>query len=567
MRNVLVVAFPALCCACGGGRNLGDIADLTIIPSKVSLPTSADATSDQAFSVTATFDNGAEQEDFDLVSWSLSNTAVGSVDDAGVFTTSSSVGGVTWLTAETNGITANAAITVVYQEDVVDDGVPDDADAAFDGTPDQADDKLFWVYPEDGVALPRNLPEFTFMWGDTLACNLYRLTFSSDTTNVTILTRDRQYTVPSEVWKVITATNAGSDVTVSLEGVNATVTADSVSNVTGHYAGGEISFRVNRFDAQGAVYYWSVTNNGIMRSAVDEADPELWFGKANDTVDTCVGCHVLSPQGDRVAYTWQPNGEAVFRMGIGSIDEDVVPSPMLQQTDALDEAEFATWSPDGEKVVFAYDGKLTIYDGWTGEKLGTVPSDLDLTQPSWSPKGDVLVAVAATKDFTSDSSFNGGELVLFDIDDAGTFSSEPRVLVPPNTDSSVNQYYPMFSPDGDWVVFNRAHGTPYFNSEAALWLVSVDGGDPIELVKANKGEKLTNSWARWGPIPDDDVLWLAFASRRDYGSASTDGSAHIWVSAIDTTKAEEGEDPSYPAFWLVQQSVGEGNHAPWWSAY
>ena len=86
-------------------------------------------------------------------------------------------------------------------------------------------------------------------------------------------------------------------------------------------------------------------------------------------------------------------------------------------------------------------------------------------------------------------------------------------------------------------------------------------------MNANKGTNLTNSWPRWGPIPDDDVLWLAFASTRDYGSLSTDGEAHVWVTAIDTKLAEQGQDPSFPAFWLVQQEVGGGNHAPWWSLY
>lgn len=567
MRRIIPIAFCAACSGGGKGGDAGNVLEISLSPSEVALNTSEDAPSEQKFSVTATFQSGQVEENFDLVGWSLSNSAVGQVDEDGLFTTSTSVGGETWLTAEVNGVQATAAITVIYDQDVVDENVPDGAEEAFSGTPEDASNDFSWAYPEDGVALPRNLPEFSFMWGDALGCSLYRLTFSSATTNVTIITDHRQYTVPSDVWKVITATNAGKDVTVKLEGVVATVTSSGVTNVTKHYAASDISFRVNRFDAQGAVYYWSVVNNGIMRSEVDEAEPELWFGRGNGTSEHCIGCHVISPDGQRVAYSWQIDGEDHFRMGLGKIDEDAIPGALIEMDSSRDAATFSTWSPDGDRVIFAYMGKLSIYDGYTGEYLGQVESDLDLTHPSWSPDGDALVAVSATRFFGSDSGFTGGELVVFDIDEAGEFSSEPWVLVPAQTGTDINQYYPMYSPDGDWVVFNRSTGSSYFNEDASLWIVDAKGGEAIEMKNANKGENLTNSWARWGPIPDDNVLWVAFASTRNYGSEAQDGDAHIWVSAIDTSLAEEGQDPSYPAFWLVQQEVGGGNHAAWWSLY
>lgn len=565
MRTPLLIV---LCSACsgglGGGTDAGNVVEIALHPSEVALVTSADATSTKQFTVTATFQNGQTQDNFDLVAWSLSNTAVGSVDD-GLFTTSTSSGGETWLTAEVNGVSATAAITVTFVEEKLDDGIPDSAEDAFDGDPEDASTQLTWVYPEDSVALPRNLPEFSFMWGDSLGGDLYQLTFTSATTNVKIITDHRKYTVPEDLWKVITATNAGSDVTVSLYGIQATVSESGVTNVERLYKASDITFRVNRFDAQGAVYYWSVTKNGIMRSEVDEADPELWFGRSNGTTEYCVGCHVISPDGERVAYSWQIEGEEFFRMGLGAIGDDATPEELVEMDTSRDKAAFSTWSPDGDRVVYSYNGTLYLYDGYTGELLGEIESDLKLTQPSWSPDGDALVAVSATRFFGNDSAFNGGELVVFDIDEAGEFSAEPWVLVPSAGDT--NQYYPAYSPDGEWVVFNRSTGQSYFDEDAALWIVDADGGSPIELASANRGANLTNSWPRWGPIPDDDVLWLAFASTRDYGSEAQEGDAHVWVSAIDTKLAEDGLDPSYPAFWLVQQELGGGNHAPWWSLY
>ena len=525
--------------------------DLTIVPGDISLTTTAEEAAEQSFSVTATYENGAEQENFPLVSWSLSNTAIGEVDAAtGAFVSSTSAGGVTLLTAESDGLIADTTITVIYEEEYEEDGVP--AGTSFKHAKEVG--TLTWAYPEDGVALPKNLPEFTFMWKDTGQADAYRLKFSSSTTSVTVLTTEREWTAPTELWKVITATNAGGDVTVSLYADR----GDSAAKAS------SIGFRVNRFDAQGAVYYWSVARSGIMRSEVDAAEPEVWFGPLNGTTDDCVGCHVLSPDGDQVSYAWQKDGESSFRMGLGDVSAESEASVALPMDSTRDRGYFSSWSPDGDQIVFSGEGGLNFYDN-AGNYLYTLDSSLDLTQPSWSPDGDHLAAVSATEWYLNEGEFMGGAIVVFEKQPDGTFGGDPTTLV--ERAHPVNQYYPMYSPDGDWLVFNRSTNTSNFNEDATLWLVAATGGEPIELVAANQGPNLTNSWARWGPIPDDDVLWLAFASTRDYGTASTDRDAHVWVSAINTSLAELGEDPSAAAFWLVQQEVGGKNHAPWWSLY
>ena len=46
-----------------------------------------------------------------------------------------------------------------------------------------------------------------------------------------------------------------------------------------------------------------------------------------------------------------------------------------------------------------------------------------------------------------------------------------------------------------------------------------------------------------------------------------EGTQQIWVAAIDLAKAENGEDPSYPAFRMVQQDRSTSNHTPWWSLF
>ena len=114
------------------------------------------------------------------------------------------------------------------------------------------------------------------------------------------------------------------------------------------------------------------------------------------------------------------------------------------------------------------------------------------------------------------------------------------------------------------MAFNKAQGTAYANIDAQLWLSSRDGQVQLPLDTANQGAELQNSYPRWGPLPDDDVLWLAFSSKRRLPwTGST--MPQIWLTAIDPTLLEQDQDPSSPAFWLPGQDVSSDNHLPvWW---
>jgi WD40-like Beta Propeller Repeat len=542
---------------------LGDVTGIKLSPETVSLTTSSTDTDEQQFTVTAELDGGDEMT-WPLVEWTLSNTTVGAVDDDGYFTTSTTAGGTTLLTAEVAGYSAEAHIDVTYVEEWLDEGLPTGLSEALDGVTAESVEDLAWTYPEDGVALPRNLPAMTFMWRDDLGAQLYRLSFTSSTTNVSAYTTSTEWDAPSDLWKVITATNSGEDVSVSLEGFTYTESGGVVTSVDNLWSAGTQTFRVSRFDVTGAVYYWSTTDLGVIRSEVDVIDPQVIFAFLNDTATSCVGCHVVNPTGDRMAFSWtDPTTDAEMRVGTASMDGATTPVPMIALETTEPRANFSTIDPTGTWRVSDYAGALSIYDARTGEYLSDIPSDIDLTMPDWSPDGTRLVAVTS-EDFVGSVGFTRGEIVVMEHLGDAVFG-DPEVLVAAPGD--VNQYYPMFSPDSEWIAFNRAPGTYYYNINAALWMVNAAGGAPIELAAANLEAGLTNSWPRWGPMPDDDILWLAYASTRDYGNNEMDvGHAQIWVTAIDTYVAEKGLDPSYPAYRLVQQDVGTSNHTPFWSA-
>ena len=176
----------------------------------------------------------------------------------------------------------------------------------------------------------------------------------------------------------------------------------------------------------------------------------------------------------------------------------------------------------------------------------------------------------------NDMNFEGGEIIRMSWN--GNSFGEPEVLVPATADQ--NNFYPAFSPDGEWIAFNRAvrteivradgtvevSSTSYANPSAELWLMAKDGTYQTRLDLANSEGELQNSFPRWGPLPDDDVLWLAFSSTRRYAVDPNRGIPQIWVSAIEPEKILDGEDPSASAFWLPAQDSQSDNHlAIWWS--
>jgi hypothetical protein len=545
-------------------EQLGEVEGIRLEPSTASLVTSSTETEEVQFTAVATLEDG-EEIDWPLVEWTLSNTTVGEVDEDGLFTTSTTSGGTSLLVAEVAGYQATASIDVTYVEEWLDEGLPDGLAEALDGMSATEVSDLRWTYPEDGVALPRNLPAMSFMWDDALGAQVYRLSFTSSTTNVTAYTTDTEWEAPSDLWKVITATNSGDEVSVQLQGLTYAESGGAVSSVTNLWSAGTQTFRVSRFDVTGAVYYWSTTDLGVIRSAVDEVDPQVLLAFSNGTTDQCVGCHVIGADGANMAFTWgAPGSSTEFRLGTAALDGEKVPVVAQELTSAEPLANFSTIDPTGTWRVSDYAGVLSIYDATTGEHLSDIPASIDLTMPDWSPDGTRLVAVTSS-DYFGNVNFGRGEIVVLEHLGGAVFG-EPEVLVA--AQPTENQYYPMFSPDSEWIAFNRAAGSYYYNEDASLWLIAAEGGTAIELANANMGELLTNSWPRWGPMPDDDILWLAFASTRDYGNFTMDArQAQIWVTAVDTYVAEKGVDPSYPSYRLVQQDLETSNHTPFWSAF
>ncbi|HEX9105261.1 MAG TPA: hypothetical protein VF997_23785, partial [Polyangia bacterium] len=233
----------------------------------------------------------------------------------------------------------------------------------------------------------------------------------------------------------------------------------------------------------------------------------------------------------------------------------------------------------------------SIRDAVTGALVSDLTTTGTAMFPDWSPDGSTIVFVRAATACTPGGLANfgqasiyayGGSLVTL-TSSGGTWGNEKVVL---QAASGENNYYPSFSPDGQWIAFTRASsstksswsvansactgqdgsGLSYDNPSATVWIVPAAGGAATQLAAANGAPMKTNSWPKWGPKADGDYLWLSFSSTREYGNVLTGPNAHhqIWITAIPRAGGGSG-DPSTPAVWFPFQDTRTKNHIGVWS--
>jgi TolB protein len=147
--------------------------------------------------------------------------------------------------------------------------------------------------------------------------------------------------------------------------------------------------------------------------------------------------------------------------------------------------------------------------------------------------------------------------------DATTFV-DAKVLV---QSAGENNYYPSYSPDGNWLAFNRSsHTDSYDQPDARVYMINAQGGSPIALTTASPSGG--DSWPKWSPqvhtFYSGQMYWLTFSSRRPYG-LHAGSNAQIWMVGIDPARAAAGMDASFAAFWLPFQDFTQGNHIAQWA--
>ena len=196
------------------------------------------------------------------------------------------------------------------------------------------------------------------------------------------------------------------------------------------------------------------------------------------------------------------------------------------------------------------------------------------THPELSPDGNQLASVETTQGGT-DYDVTTGSIVVRTFDGTSTFGATTTLV---HDASGASNFYPSWSPDGQWLLFTRTDGNSYSNPTAEVWVVKADGTlPPIQLAAADTTTaSITNSWARWTPFQqsygttNETVFYITFSSERAFGvrplTTGTYGpDKQIWMAPFFPDKALAGTDPSGAAFRMPFQDFTTSNHIAQWT--
>ncbi|MGZ3449254.1 MAG: hypothetical protein ACXVEF_06620 [Polyangiales bacterium] len=497
------------------------------------------------------------------------------------------------------------------------------------------------AYPPDGVLLPPNMNVLEVQFVPPKGATLFEVDFTNSITSVKVETKCNPVpdvrggaskgcgvTLPLAAWKDVANTNRDGDpvkVTVRATADGKCVSASET----------KVELRFAKDDLAGGIYYWQSatfagiggTTGGIYSHDFGTLDPTPTPFYTSGATGTCVGCHNLSRDGARMALaTDDPDADDEF----GDVKThvlDVATRTVLGgskmspgfQTFTHDHAKMiaSTFKTSKNAALAVFDG-----DGATLLKNNLLPTGMLATHPDLSrdDKNLVFVVPGPLPPMTTtsiskegDHHFLGGALTTATFDVASNTIGTPSAILTPT--GTVNYYYPSFSPNGTFLVFNSApKEDAFYNRNARVQLMhfpAAAGAKPIDLKALNVADGLTNSWPRWSPFVGSykgkKLLWLTFSSNRDYGlhlgnhGKNPDGSdidncyppesptataygndpqpigktgvgygncqqPQIWMAGVvvDEDPSLDATDRSYPAFWLPFQDVNSHNHSAQW---
>ncbi len=473
--------------------------------------------------------------------------------------------------AKYQSLLGDAVLKLRLTKTVVVSGAPADAASRFGGAVD-ASRKPSFVYPADGVMVPPNTNELEWHFQPGPGNDLFELAVKGSMIDLKVYFACTKigtacgYTPDASVWMMMSGGGRGDDpLATTLRGTSA------AGGGVGTSATQKIGF--GEEDILGGLYYWNAGAGATMRYefGVSGQKAETYMNAPKAGAAQCVGCHVLSRDGERIALGLDIPAPAAFK-----VFDVATKTQVFAQGGAAGGAgaNFFTFSPDKAQIAISNGVTMALKDAASGAQIQDLGQG---AMPDWSPDGKAIVFAKSKTSPPCFGAFCGAtgtvEASLYTMTKGGGAWGSPTVLVDA---AGQNAYYPAFSPDGGWVVFNRAsvgknaqneEKSSYDAPDASLWVVKSTGGAPTALARA--GSANGDSWPKWMPREQayrgKKLMWMTFSSRRAYGLRQEAGkTAQIWMAAFDPEAAAQGKDGSFPAFRLPFQELASGNHIAQW---
>jgi hypothetical protein len=509
----------------------------------------------------------------DNVLWTTGAPNVVAIGEGGKPMAAGQAQGQSTLIALYQGLYANLTVTVKFTGDspfiILDEGVTQAEVTAFIKLEksDNAADAPNWSYPQKGTIIPNGMYPPRLQWQDDLTPGFFQLLMENeDGLKLTIYTKNRYYQPSRDIWTQVGAVSKGT-VSLSLTGaadsdVGKAYTADS------HHVVSAVA------TLAGSVYYWEVKTGSIMRLDSDKPVPAaVSVFSDNATNGQCRGCHTLSKDGSKLAYSFNAKGGGDLGMAWTTAPEPEILTP---GSGVL--AETMTFGPSGNKMVISdlqhmwladvtpgiFGGAFNLGDIVTvAESGGTQRAQT----PAWSPDGSALAYTLSNAGVGLVQGGVGSELTLRFWDDENQTFIDPYVILPTGTlpDRPYHDY-PTWTPDSKYLVARNSEkwATSSKNSGlSGLTLVDVSTDQWVELLTAAPVDEHYGR-PHFSPFMEGGYYWLVFYTDRPYGNVKTGNGKQLWVTAIDLD-ASTDSDPSHPAFWLPGQDVTTVNLSGYWA--
>ncbi|HEY0253923.1 MAG TPA: hypothetical protein VGC41_20475, partial [Kofleriaceae bacterium] len=541
---VAMLAMSLVACAHHGSDDDDDdgtmYTSVRLSPDPVTLTVALGGTATQDYVVLGT-DSTGEHEITDKCALSIDAT-FGTT--AGKTVTVSSRGGTTSVTAICGASQGAATLNVNLTGSMVSGNAPPNSDQIFGtatvDTTMPANNPTV-EYPIDKAVAPLNIPSIAFQWTKPSG-DLFHLHLASTHASIDAYTTDPQNTFSEADWISIANTAVG-------ESLNVTVEALTQANPAMKYTSTAVTLNLSHDTIDtSAIYWWASSAQKIMTQQFGQT------GAPQEVVGDCSGCHSLSRSGSRIGYCRCVGGNC-GQEWVGFLKYDDQAMQWKEQINANAMTIHGTYTsfaplgnpfPDDTKAiaaVTAIDGTANLYDPDTGV---IVPSNINaqakkvtgtnsFLMPDWSPDGNNIVFAAAGQGANVDVSSSSLAIMSYVYDNAAgthTFGDAKYLLQQPITVNGKvynNLFFPSYSPDNQWIVFNAAR-SGWRNTAAhqgatpgqRLMLMPAGGGAPMDLTALNGGDVDADiTWPHWAPGATSDYYWVVFSSERNYGHLLT----------------------------------------------
>ncbi len=565
--GIAVLAFAISACGPGGRGDGSPSAHIEITPADFSTTITNGAAVVQDYKATLVDADGNKSDITSQVTFSVADPAFGNWAGQSLTITGGAAGPTKIVASDGAGDTGTTGLTVYVKGVRTDGSAPSNADQLFGSATETPGKAPTIAYPADGIIVPPNLGTFDVHWMDGAGNDLFQVELKNQYIDLIIYTQTSgpaytSYTVGE--WYSLASTHEQLSLTVA--GLNTAAPATKgTSNVQHVDATNET--------VAGGVYYWTTEpTQGVYRYDMSTPNmaPSPFFPPGSEPT-TCLGCHGLSKDGTKMALTLD-SGD-----GRGTIFNVADRAVLVPYATNAQYWNFATFNADASKVLTVYQGMMSLRTTAGGAVITTVPSSSGMvaTHPELSPDGTMLANVETMSD-VYDFQVSDGSIVTRTFDDSTNTFGPIKTLVA-NAPSASN-YYPSWSPDGQWILFTRTAGNSYDDATAEIWVVKSDGSQaPIQLLAADSsGASLTNSWARWAPFQQtfgpqsEPLFYITFSSKRAFGVRPLSSSQwgldpQIWMAPFFPDRAIAVQDPTGPAFRMPFQLLESGNHIAQWT--